>query len=719
MYRKRSSYGINDAVDFLVKATSRKPYKGKGNEELTSALELIELTAQNTGLSPEHIDRLIDVAAKGIQVETVCKRLIKALVPASVVPGSAAVKCISWLCTRKPSINIQCLLLRWILVVYDCIDKKDGLHSLYGVIFHFLHYRILMPYVCHLLYLLTRKEDVRLYRVRYLLQFQKDMGTQPFLTGLLSVYRHYYPNLVHVVNTRSYKSFFPTYDRKWKEEVRQIQEKTPHQNVDSDWQKTLEERLQPGTSTVDLVPSRKRRKIDPIPIINSLATRSNYSRDQQGHILGVKTIPFILVRCFQDILDNIESLEFPSQIGAVLRSQALKHMMSYTRDATAATRFEFWISETLHEEIMQPKTEKNKERVTTLLSLLREFEDFIQEGIPTVDLVLSDYLQHWNGLDYSTHILKLLARFRLHRFEEQNLAVLEPLRRLFFCSSVYFKCKVVVCLTEMLRNQAARGWTENTSRQRLSSMVHMFHQEEEVYSKQEALTKYIQYVCKMLLAGCVETKFHPLYETCVLDFLELVSSLHVKFNLPFVVFVETRLFERLMISRNANTVARLCEVICRYKESFSSIKSKKLMGPEELPMIRNCNQIIRDMCNCVWRLKAYTTDDKLSVFYCNPADIDSKLEDKEMAESLSVVRHPALLPFTVKYSQNILQDSFLDLKELKNHKKELLAHLSDHNLDGLQQFVATFVRVKTSTSGTPHRTVLSTLSQGNNSAFGF
>ncbi|KAH3821904.1 hypothetical protein DPMN_123672 [Dreissena polymorpha] len=108
-------------------------------------------------------------------LESVCKRLIKALVPASVVPGSAAVKCISWLGTRKPSINIQCLLLRWILVVYDCFDKKDGLHSLYGVIFHFLHYRIFMPYVCHLLYLLTRKEDVSLYRVRYLLQFQKDM----------------------------------------------------------------------------------------------------------------------------------------------------------------------------------------------------------------------------------------------------------------------------------------------------------------------------------------------------------------------------------------------------------------------------------------------------------------------------------------------------------------------------------------------------------------
>jgi len=42
-----------------------------------------------------------------------------------------------------------------------------------------------------------------------------------------------------------------------------------------------------------------------------------------------------------------------------------------------------------------------------------------------------------------------------------------------------------------------------------------------------------------------------------------VSSLHSDYGLPFVLFVEPLLFERLLISHNPNTVARLCEVICR------------------------------------------------------------------------------------------------------------------------------------------------------------
>ena len=37
------------------------------------------------------------------------------------------------------------------------------------------------PYVCHLLYLLSRREDVKLHRVRHLLQYQKDMVSNPAL----------------------------------------------------------------------------------------------------------------------------------------------------------------------------------------------------------------------------------------------------------------------------------------------------------------------------------------------------------------------------------------------------------------------------------------------------------------------------------------------------------------------------------------------------------
>ncbi|WAR28211.1 CENPI-like protein [Mya arenaria] len=612
--RKRQSRqnNVDGAVAFFKNAKTKQPFKGKGNEELLSALELIESTAQTSGLSAEHIDALLDVALDGIQVETVCKRLLKSLIPSGSVLQNSAVKCISALCVQKHSITLQCLLLRWLLVVYDYLEGRDHLHCLYDTIFHFLHYRTL--------------------------------------------------------------SFFPTYDRKWSAVVRQVQEKNRQPGAETNWE------------------SRKRRKMDPIPLIDSLTTKSCYKRDRQGNILGLKTVPFVLVQCFKDLLDNIDSLEFPSQIGAVLKSDALKHMMSYTKNLTAATRFEFWMSETLYEELTLTDKEKYHDRVSNLLKLLKLFGDFLREGTPTVDLVLSQYLQKWNAL---------------------NIAVLEPLQKLFACSTVYFKCKVIVCLTELLRNQAAYEWPRYRESPQGNRILSLFCVEEETFSHRETLTQFVSWVCRLSLAGSIEEKFHPLYELCVLDFLELVSSLHTHYDLPFVVFVEPRLYERLVISHNPITVAKL------YKESFSMLKSRVPSTLEDQQMIRRCNHIIRTFCNLLWRFQAYSTDDKASIFHINPATVDERLGGQAMGESLSVIRHPALLPFTVRYVHKCLMEDTIDVYDLKFLKRDLLTHLDEYHLDAFSQFVSTFVRSRPSQTGNPHKTQMSSLSAGDSQAFGF
>ena len=57
------------------------------------------------------------------------------------------------------------------------------------------------------------------------------------------------------------------------------------------------------------------------------------------------------VCCIQSVISCVlyVPVQFPSQIGSVLRSQAYQHMMSYTKDKKAAARFEYWISNTLQE----------------------------------------------------------------------------------------------------------------------------------------------------------------------------------------------------------------------------------------------------------------------------------------------------------------------------------------------------------------------------------
>ncbi|KAL4220762.1 hypothetical protein ACF0H5_021156 [Mactra antiquata] len=700
---------VDEAVNYFCSAKSRQKFRG--NTELISALECIEHTALNKGLSPEHISSLVDVAAAGIQVETVCKRIIKSLIPQTYVKEEAALKCISWICTRNPSINIQCLLLRWIIVIYDYIDTRTNLHGMYGVLFHFLHYRVMMPYICHLLYLFTRKEDVRLFRVRFLLQYQKDMGPQPFLTGLLSIYRYYYPSLVHVVNTRSYKSFFPTYDKKWSSVIQQVREKIGvSPTIDVTFEKALLERLGTSSNYVDLMPSKKRRKLDPIPVLHSLTTKSSYKRDTMAHTLGLQTIPFVLIQSFKGLLDHLDNVEYPSQIGAVLRSDPLKHFMSFTKDQIACARFQFWISKTLQEALVNSLKPNHKQRVTSLLKSTKLFSDFLQEGIPAVDIEIFDYLHTWNGIQYSPLILQLISRSRIYPFPVLYDRVLEPLRKLFFSSSVYGKCKIIMCFTDLLRNYAANEWPRNQEKQDEDTSLCLFKQDKEDFDGSDVIKNIVKFVCKICLTGLVIEKHNgnALFEMCVLDFLDLVSNMHKEYNIPFVVMADSRLMETLLISCNILTVNRVCTVLCRYKENFDLLRAAERNGQlknsgiqrETSRLIKLCNSLVVDFCNSLWRLRAFTSTDKHSLFYQDISDLDKENMNarRKDNESLSLFCHPAFLPFTLKYIEKNDFDPRINIEELRPLKRDFLHVLERHHFTGLSQFVSTFVRRESESS---------------------
>ena len=58
-------------------------------------------------------------------------------------------------------------------------------HLMYDFILFF------RPQLCHLLYLLTRQNDVQPFRIRMVLDLQKRVGNEPHITALLSCYKLY------------------------------------------------------------------------------------------------------------------------------------------------------------------------------------------------------------------------------------------------------------------------------------------------------------------------------------------------------------------------------------------------------------------------------------------------------------------------------------------------------------------------------------------------
>ncbi|ELT91244.1 hypothetical protein CAPTEDRAFT_206810 [Capitella teleta] len=121
--------------------------------------------------------------------ETVSGRLIRSLIPSTVIPEDAIINAVSSMCTNALSTALQC------------------------------------PFVCHLLYLLTRKQDVTAFRVRALLQLQRKMGPQPHLMGLLSLCKLFCPQMVAIVIPKSRRNFFKRIDKAWLAKVKVVQDR--------------------------------------------------------------------------------------------------------------------------------------------------------------------------------------------------------------------------------------------------------------------------------------------------------------------------------------------------------------------------------------------------------------------------------------------------------------------------------------------------------------
>ncbi|XP_013417579.1 centromere protein I [Lingula anatina] len=115
---------LDDAVAYFTNEDSST--KVRNNLPLSLSLETIEDQAKDNGLGTEHIEALVDVAASSRFPDSVNIRLIKSLIPNDKVTAESFLTAVSWMCTNKPSSNVQvCLLL--ILRLYPCYLRMPQL----------------------------------------------------------------------------------------------------------------------------------------------------------------------------------------------------------------------------------------------------------------------------------------------------------------------------------------------------------------------------------------------------------------------------------------------------------------------------------------------------------------------------------------------------------------------------------------------------------------
>ncbi|XP_041845295.1 centromere protein I isoform X2 [Melanotaenia boesemani] len=658
-----------------------------GNDELDRNLVLVETVAYRNGLSPEAISVMLEFAMSLKRAMNICVRVLKCLIPATVVPQEAVVRAVVWLNVGNLPISTQVLFIKWVLTIFDMIDGKDQLRAIYGFVFSFITEESLCPFICHLLYLLTRKESVRVFRVRKLLEVQSKLGRQPFLLHLLSLYKVFCPELVTLSIPSRMRSGFKNHISPWKSALTAVQKRKGLQ---------VESSISLAFTVKDKTSSRKRkRRYLDLPTL-SPATNKDAQTEQTS---GRKVVPLAHIHTFAELLENIHHIELPAQMGSLLGSSLALQYLDCVQDESAILRLNFWLGCTLHEEFLfcsDGGGAQNSEEALQFLNKLLSAQQFLQEGFSSSDAFLYKFLNVWDGSLLRPEIFGLLSNIPVIPSLQIKSLLFEPLTQLFFTSSLFFKCGLIECLNSMLLKWLT--WHSVYALEDDLDISLNSHTSINITLSgfKDSVMDLIHFAGHLASVGLQLESCHSLLLSFILDFYETVCDTFVKFGLPLMVMPPPGVFYPALFATDPVSVDRLAYIMHRYKVNLISAKTQEKTAETfhiSQQTFHEFNHYVVVMVNCLWNSRMFHPSDDIQV----GEELLLKSKVPEYWTSFDLIHHPAFVSYAVDFHQKCWPDGEdMDLNSIKHSKpwRWYLEYLFTQGFNGLKDFVQSNIRWK-------------------------
>lgn len=169
-------------------------------EACDAHIPALTLEINNHGLSPDEIDLVVKKLASPSCPSFLTSRLPALLIPNKPVLSRTVIRICSslGLSPLKPGLKTQIALVKWLCTVHPFLEDSQIINSLYTVLFNYLNYESLRPYLCSLLFISTTSESVQPWRYDTLLQIKnknRDPRTSGYVDALLSLYSQLKPFL--------------------------------------------------------------------------------------------------------------------------------------------------------------------------------------------------------------------------------------------------------------------------------------------------------------------------------------------------------------------------------------------------------------------------------------------------------------------------------------------------------------------------------------------
>ncbi|XP_047391968.1 centromere protein I [Sciurus carolinensis] len=672
-----------DALQITLEYFEKGPIKTSEskNKILEKHLKTVESTAWKNGLAAEAIDILLNVALSGKFGNAVNTRILKCMIPETLISEHSVVKAVSWLCVGKCSGSTKVLFYRWLVAMFDFIDHKEQINLLYGFFFASLQDDALCPYVCHLLYLLTKKENVKPFRVRKLLDLQAKMGMQPHLQALLSLYKFFVPTLISVTLPVRKKIYFKNSENMWNSALLAVRLRN---------RQPFPEPLKLVLGPANVRPlKRKWNSQSVIPVLNSGSYTKECGKKEMSLsdcLNHSRSLPVEQLQNFSQLLKNIHCLELPSQMGSVLNNSLLLHYINCVRDESVLLRLYHWLSQTLQEECIWYKVtnyEHGKDFANFLDTIIRA-QCFLQEGFYSCEAFLYKSLPLWDGLCCRSQFLQLVSWIPFSSFSEVKPLLFDHLAQLFFTSTIYFKCSVLQSLKELLQNWLL--W--------LSMDVRMKHLtssplETTLGGSMNSVSKLIHYVGWLSTTAMRLESNNTFLLHFILDFYEKVCDIYVNYNLPLVVLFPPGIFYPALLSLDTSILNQLCYIMHRYRKNLTAAKKNELVQKAKSEFsfssktYQQFNHYLTTMVGCLWTSKPFKKGTYIDL------QILKKARVVEYKNSLNLVYHPSLLSYAASFLlQESPEDRTINTSSIRGKKwSQYLEYLFSEGLQGLKLFI--------------------------------
>ncbi|KAK1775782.1 Mis6-domain-containing protein [Copromyces sp. CBS 386.78] len=636
-----------------IEAASKVPSKRR-QTSIKPTIENLTSVLYDRGALPDELARLVDLVTLTNHLDQASKgAIIKNLYPVGKLNTDSALKVVGALGhgQLKPSFPIQSLLLRWLIMVYPLLQDTSILSQTYGVLFNLLDTAAIRPQLCHVLALITRRKHVKPFRIQTILALSRQTGNDPNLTGLLRVFKNYYPEIIVGDAAKGRAATFKHPDPQWRARLDEIQQ-----------QQT--EAIQDGT------------------VRNGFAVKSAFGRQQRGakgffipavHTLHAQENSVTLeeISSPKSLADNLEKIELPTQLVAVLADPLLQKLMLLRPDAEGLSRVYNWVTACL-DDVRSGDADP---------SLLLDMVDIIHDYVvstktlpPLLENFFREIFQIWNGKDKREIVIETLSFLPLTNFKDLSQTLLQPFESVLLDNTPESQLSLLTFYTSLLRQ-----WT-----------LTMLSSESTTLSSSAAPQSIPALIAHVNTLSLTLTQTSPTVPThlLILDFYTLVSTRifsspsllkHIPITIPPSLLIYT-----LHFSHSLEVVSRLCGILATYKRAWESVMvstspSARPLFAEERQQITTFNAFLMDLCNVLWRGRAFAVSDANAKGCLVPRALEAALRGylKKVEPDGELVLGSV---FGLSHSPVLCLQSISFLRELEDRELEGEMDISDRGL---------------------------------------